>query len=101
MSKKQYIACDLGAESGRVIIGTLEDERLTLDEVYRFPNGAVDSDGTLRWELPRIFEELKRGLAQAAERGGHGLEPECGFLGGGLCPLQRGRPTACPSLQLP
>ncbi len=70
MTGKQYIACDLGAESGRVILGSLSDKgTFTLEEVHRFTNGAANVDGTLRWEGQRIFEELKRGLREVAARG--------------------------------
>ena len=69
MSEKYYIACDLGAESGRVILGTLRDGKLSLEELHRFPTGAVHIGGTLRWNLLGIFEDLKKGLRVAAARG--------------------------------
>ena len=69
MGTKHYIACDLGAESGRVILGCLTDGRLSLEEVHRFPTGASIIQGSLRWNLLRIFEELKRGLSEVAARG--------------------------------
>ncbi len=59
MNPKCYIACDLGAESGRVMLGRLEDGRLTLEEMHRFPSAAVRVLGSLRWDVLRIFEELK------------------------------------------
>jgi len=61
-----YIACDLGAESGRVILGRLADGRLELEEIHRFANGACRVMGTLRWNVIGIFEELKKGLRKAA-----------------------------------
>ncbi len=61
-----YIACDLGAESGRVILGRLEDGRLELEEIHRFSNGATRVMGTMRWNVHGIFEELKKGLKKAA-----------------------------------
>ena len=69
MSARHYIACDLGAESGRVILGSLKDGRLTLEEAHRFPNGPIHIAGSMRWDVPRIFEELKTGLRKIAERG--------------------------------
>ncbi len=63
-----YLACDLGAESGRLILGTLEDHRLTLEELHRFPNGAVTEGGSLCWNLDRLKADLKAGLRRAAER---------------------------------
>jgi rhamnulokinase len=63
-----YIACDLGAESGRVILGRLSDGRVELEEVHRFPNGAIKIAGSLRWDILRIFDELKIGLRKVAAK---------------------------------
>ena len=63
-----YLACDLGADSGRVILGTLDDGRITLEEVHRFPNGAVKSSGALHWNFEGLLNELKTGLKKAAAR---------------------------------
>jgi rhamnulokinase len=68
MDPKCYIACDLGAESGRVMLGRFEDGRLTLEEMHRFPSAAVRVMGSLRWDVLRIFEELKTGLRNVAGR---------------------------------
>ena len=69
MNARHYIACDLGAESGRVMLGTLDAGKLTLEEIHRFPNGPVVINGTWRWDVLRMFEELKTGLRKVAERG--------------------------------
>ena len=66
MSEHCYIACDLGAESGRVILGRLAAGRLRLEEIHRFANPPVRIAGSLRWDLLRIFEELKVGLRMVA-----------------------------------
>ncbi len=63
-----YLACDLGAESGRLMLGTLEDGRLSLEELHRFPNGPVETEHGFCWEIPRLFSELKIGLKIAANR---------------------------------
>ena len=63
-----YLACDLGAESGRVILGTLANGRLTLEEIHRFTNGPMRVNGTLRWDVLQIFDELKMGLRKVAAR---------------------------------
>ncbi|HEY0790688.1 MAG TPA: rhamnulokinase family protein [Chthoniobacterales bacterium] len=68
MSPTYYVACDLGAESGRVMLGCLEDGRLILEEMHRFPSAAVRVLGSLRWDVLRIFEELKVGLRKVARR---------------------------------
>lgn len=63
-----YLACDLGAESGRLMLGTLDDGRITLEELHRFPNGPVTVGGALYWDLPALLAALKTGLQQAAAR---------------------------------
>ncbi len=68
MSESFHIACDLGAESGRVILGRLADEKVTLEEIHRFPNGAIKIADTLRWDILRIWDELKIGLRKVAAR---------------------------------
>ncbi len=60
----QFIALDLGAESGRVVIGRLTANRLQLEDVYRFPNGGVRLLGSLHWDALRLFSEIKNGLAK-------------------------------------
>ncbi|MBM3861765.1 MAG: rhamnulokinase [Verrucomicrobia bacterium] len=69
MSTYHYIACDLGAESGRVMLGTLANGKLTLEEVHRFPNNGITVAGTLRWDALRIYDELKTGLRKIAQSG--------------------------------
>lgn len=69
MNPKYYLACDLGAESGRVMLGTVGDAQLELEEIHRFSNDVVRVQGSLRWDLLRTFEELKKGLADVAKRG--------------------------------
>src|SRR5215210_3097866 len=68
MSNYHYVACDLGAESGRVILGHLNEGALTLEEIHRFPNGPVRVLGSLRWDVLKIFDELKTGLRKVAAR---------------------------------
>ena len=69
MSSRYYAACDLGAESGRVILGTVTGGQLILEEVHRFPTGATRIQNSLRWNVVRIFDELKAGLQKVAARG--------------------------------
>lgn len=69
MSERYYIGCDLGAESGRVILGRLHEGRLQLEEIHRFPNGPIAIANSIRWDVLRIFDELKTGLRKIAERG--------------------------------
>ncbi len=69
MSSRYYVACDLGAESGRVILGSVTAGQLVLEEVHRFPTGATRIQNSLRWNVIDIFDELKAGLRQVASRG--------------------------------
>ena len=63
-----YLAIDLGAESGRGVLGRFDGRRLELEEVHRFPNGPVRMLDTLYWDLPRLFEELKNALRRTLEK---------------------------------
>ena len=63
-----YLACDLGADSGRLMLGTLEHGKISLEELHRFPNGPVASAGALHWNLDGLFAELKNGLKKAAAK---------------------------------
>lgn len=65
---KHYLACDLGAESGRVMLATLDARKISLEELHRFPNGPVKTDGALHWNIEGLFSELKVGLKKAAAR---------------------------------
>lgn len=64
-----YLAVDLGAESGRVMLGTLVDGRLSLEEIHRFENIPVRVEGSLHWDVPKLFEGIKAGLAKVVARG--------------------------------
>ena len=68
--KSNYIAVDLGAESGRVMLGTITDGRLGLEEVHRFSNGPVEQRDTLRWDFDRLLSEIKTGIGAAAGKAG-------------------------------
>jgi len=67
MHEKNYIAIDLGASSGRVMLGRWDGHALALDELHRFPNEAVRLCGTLHWDILRLLHEIKQGLAKAAQ----------------------------------
>jgi rhamnulokinase len=61
-----YLACDLGAESGRLMLGSLDRGKLSLAEIHRFPNTPIKAGGSLHWDIPKLFDELKTGLKKAA-----------------------------------
>ena len=64
---KKYIAVDLGAESGRVMLGSVSDEKLVLEEIHRFGNGPIEQNDSLRWDFERLLTEIKAGIAKAAK----------------------------------
>jgi rhamnulokinase len=69
MSQLRVGAVDLGATSGRVMAGTVVDDGLLLEEVHRFPNGAVPAGGSLYWDVLGIHREILAGL-RSISRGG-------------------------------
>ena len=66
---KYYAAVDMGASSGRLILGHMENGRMELEEIHRFENGMVKKDGELCWEFDRIFKEIVAGLKKCKEIG--------------------------------
>lgn len=71
---KQYIAIDLGATSGRTILGTLDDSgKFTTEDLNRFPNGQVEINGHLHWDIFSLYLNIIDGLKEAGKRG---VKPE-------------------------
>jgi rhamnulokinase len=66
MSGSTHLAFDLGAESGRAVLGALEGGRLSLTEVSRFGNGVLTLRGRKHWNVFRLYEEMKRTLGRCA-----------------------------------
>ena len=68
---KKLLAFDLGAESGRGVLGRFDGQRLTLEVVHRFPTGGVRTGDTLHWDVLRFHSEMMTALRKcAAEHGG-------------------------------
>src|SRR5436305_1462531 len=61
-----YLAFDLGAESGRAMLGVLSGGRLTVEELHRFPNTPVEENGALYWDIDALWREIRRGIELAA-----------------------------------
>jgi rhamnulokinase len=59
-----YVACDLGAEIGRVMLGTLHDGNLVLSEVRRFQNSTLKEKDSVLWNIPPIYQEILTGLRE-------------------------------------
>jgi len=70
MADAAYVAVDLGAESGRVIVGTLRRERVELEQVHRFANVPVRTPEGLHWNVLGLYDEILDGLRAAARLGG-------------------------------
>ena len=67
--KKYYFAVDLGATSGRTIIGSIADGKLEQEEVTRFPNNLIEQGGHFYWDIHAFYFEMIRGLKEVARRG--------------------------------
>lgn len=65
---KYALAVDIGASSGRHIVGWLEDGKIRTKEVYRFPNGVTEKDGRLSWDMDGLLEHVKFGIAEAKKQ---------------------------------
>jgi rhamnulokinase len=72
MADPSFLAIDLGAESGRAMLGRI-DERLTLDEVHRFWNGPVRVGSHIHWDILRLWTEIQNSLRSAAGNVGTSL----------------------------
>jgi len=80
--EKKYIAVDLGAESGRVMIGSVlvsakaeagSSDKLVLEEIHRFSNGPIEENGSLKWDFDKLFSEIKAGISKAAKVAGNNV----------------------------
>ena len=65
---KYYLAIDIGASSGRHIVGWMDGGILKTEEIYRFPNGMDTVDGHLVWDTDRLFCEVKTGIGEAFKK---------------------------------
>ncbi len=64
-----FLAIDIGASSGRHILGSIENDRIVLEEVYRFENGVYSKNGHLCWDCEKLFENILSGMARCTEIG--------------------------------
>jgi len=66
---KYFLAVDIGASSGRHILGSVQNGKLVLEEVYRFPNGMVNKNGVKCWDTESLFKSVTAGLKECARIG--------------------------------
>lgn len=70
MAAQNYLAIDLGAESGRAVIGAFDGGKLALEQVHRFANQPVRAGDSLYWDALRLFDDIQSGLERAAQTAG-------------------------------
>ena len=64
---KYYLAIDIGASSGRHILAHKEEGNIVIEEIYRFPNGMLEKDEELVWDIDKLFDEIKTGMKRCVE----------------------------------
>jgi rhamnulokinase len=74
MPVSKFLAIDIGAESGRVIVGILDNGKFSLNEIHRFPNKQITKPDGKYWDVPDLFREIKRGIKLASENGHTDIE---------------------------
>jgi len=70
----KFIALDIGASSGRTIVGILENKILKLDEIYRFQNRGIQIDNSLCWDISKIYSNILIGLQNYVEKYGPNVD---------------------------
>ena len=71
MNTHHFVAIDLGATSGRVILATIDNAQIGMEEIHRFPDTIIQMQGHFYWDLPAIYKSVIEGLKKVAERGIH------------------------------
>ena len=69
MGQAYYLAVDIGASSGRHILGHIRDGKMVLEEIYRFENSMDRRDGKLLWDTRRLFAEIVSGMQMCRKKG--------------------------------
>ena len=67
--EQYYLAIDIGASSGRHILGHMEDGKMVLEEMYRFPNGMTEENGQKSWNVKALFRAILEGMKKCKEAG--------------------------------
>ena len=102
MTEKAYLAVDMGASSGRHVLGLFDGQRLRLEEVYRFENGPVEVAGRLYWDLLGQWSHVRQGLRAAGGKCGRpDRQRRRRYLGRRFRPAGPRRRTAGQPLPLP
>ena len=67
---KKVLSFDFGASSGRAMLATFDGEKISMEEIHRFSNDTVIANGTMYWDILRLFFEIKTGITKAVTAGG-------------------------------
>ena len=73
-NSRKFLAFDIGASSGRAVVGIFNKGKLALDEVHRFPNESIKICGSIHWDVLRLFFEIKKGLSLFTKKYGDDLD---------------------------
>ena len=73
-SSRKFLAVDIGASTGRAVVGIFNKGKLDLDEIHRFPNEPIEVHRSIHWDVLRLFFEIKKGLSLFAKKYGDNLE---------------------------
>ena len=68
MILSKYLAFDLGAESGRALIGSFDGRKIRIEEIHRFPNKQIKILGHLHWDMLALYEEIKTGIKLSVQK---------------------------------
>ena len=68
MKKYNFLAFDIGATSGRAVLGTLVGDKFEMQELHRFPNAIMELHGKYYWDIYRLYDALKESLTICARR---------------------------------
>ena len=74
MAMRRFLAFDLGASSGRVVVGTLADGTLSLEEIHRFRNTPVEVRGTVYWDVLALYRNVLTGMRKYSRRFGKSVD---------------------------
>lgn len=67
--RQYYLAIDIGASSGRHILAHMENGKMILEEIYRFPNGMIEKNGHKCWDTEALFKAILEGMKKCKEAG--------------------------------
>src|SRR5205823_9845265 len=69
-----HLALDIGAESGRALVGEIVNNKLQIQEVHRFANAPIELNGTFHWDTQQLLNNIKQAISKAAEIASLGLD---------------------------